>query len=142
MPKIYSLSMTVPQTAIDANGHVNNVTYVQWMQDVAIKHSHEQGATEELYRQLGTSWIIRSHFIEYKRPAFAGDEIEVLTWVANIKKARSKRKYRFVRAGDAVVLATAETDWVYVNASSGRPLAVDEAMQRCFVVVPADEEPK
>ncbi len=33
---IYTKSITIPKTAIDENGHVNNVAYVQWMQDIAV----------------------------------------------------------------------------------------------------------
>jgi len=31
---IFASSFTVPESVIDENGHVNNVAYVQWMQDV------------------------------------------------------------------------------------------------------------
>jgi acyl-CoA thioester hydrolase len=34
---IFSYTFTVPQSAIDEYGHVNNVIYVQWMQDAAIQ---------------------------------------------------------------------------------------------------------
>ena len=36
LSSIYTKNITIPQTAIDENGHVNNVTYVQWMQDIAV----------------------------------------------------------------------------------------------------------
>ena len=39
MAAIGAVELVVPDTAIDANGHVNNVQYVQWMQDAAIAHS-------------------------------------------------------------------------------------------------------
>ena len=76
MPKIFHHTFIVPEDAIDGNGHVNNVVYVQWMQDVAILHSNHQGGTIEKYLSLGSSWIVRSHQIEYLSPAFSGDEIE------------------------------------------------------------------
>ncbi len=34
MSAIYAYEITVPASAIDENGHLNNVAYVQWMQDV------------------------------------------------------------------------------------------------------------
>lgn len=79
MPKIFTHHLVIPDTANDANGHVNNVVYIQWMQDVATMHSDAQGCTRERYRELNSSWFIRSHRIDYFRPAFAGDEIEILT---------------------------------------------------------------
>ena len=33
--RVYTRSFTIPADAIDENGHVNNVAYVRWMQDIA-----------------------------------------------------------------------------------------------------------
>ena len=41
----YRHEFTVPESAVDQNGHVNNVVYVQWMQDVAVLHSDAVGGT-------------------------------------------------------------------------------------------------
>ncbi|HCB02612.1 MAG TPA: acyl-CoA thioesterase, partial [Anaerolineae bacterium] len=38
LSSIYSKIINIPKTAIDENGHVNNVAYVQWMQDIAVEH--------------------------------------------------------------------------------------------------------
>ena len=43
MPDIYTKRFPVPPSAIDANAHVNNLAYVEWMQDIAIEHSDTQG---------------------------------------------------------------------------------------------------
>ena len=141
MAKIYSYRFTIPIEANDENGHVNNVAYVQWMQDVATMHSDSQGCTRELYQRLGSSWIVRSHHIEYIRPAFAGDEIEIKTWVCNLKRASSLRRYRFLNAVTRSILAQAETDWVYVTASTGRPRKINTEVSEAFILVPPEEEP-
>ena len=96
MIRIYRHDIEVPPSAIDENGHVNNVQYVQWMQDAAVQHSNAAGCTQ-VTLALGATWVIRSHQIEYLRPAFQGDHLVVLTWVSNFRKVRSLRKYRFFR---------------------------------------------
>jgi len=141
MPKIYRERFTVPADANDDNGHVNNVAYVQWMQDVAMRHSSAQGATAELYAQLGSSWVVRSHRVDYLRPAFAGDELEVWTWVCNLRRVRSHRRYRFLRASDQTLLVKAETDWVYINAQTGRPRSVHPQVVDAFDLLEPHEEP-
>ena len=40
---IYTYEFTVPDEAVDENGHVNNVMYVQWMQDAAVRHYEAMG---------------------------------------------------------------------------------------------------
>lgn len=140
MNPIYAYEFTVPAEAMDRNGHVNNVVYIQWMQDAAIEHARASGcltATEV----VGAAWVVRTHQIEYLSPAFAGDAIAVLTWVANFKKVRSLRKYKMIRTSDQTVVARAETDWVFVNAKTGRPQIISEAVKISIPVVATEQEP-
>jgi acyl-CoA thioester hydrolase len=137
---VHRHTIVVGRKALDENGHVNNVQYVQWMQDAAIEHSERVGCTR-LTREAGATWVARSHTIEYLRPAFQDERITVLTWVTNWRKVRSVRKYRFVRDADGALLARGETDWVFVDATTGRPRNIPEEMAEVFVLVPPDEEP-
>ena len=118
---------------MDENRHANNIAYVRWMQEAAIQHSAICGATR-LAQSLGATWVIRTHRIEYLSPAFAGDAITVETWVANFRKVRSLRRYKFIRAADQTVLAEAETDWVFVDAATGRPRAIPGEIRKVFGV--------
>jgi len=126
----------IPAEAIDQNGHVNNVVYVQWMQDVAVRHFHAANCADAMHA-VGGTWVVRSHRIEYKAPAFSGDSIEAQTWVADFRRVRSLRKYRFVRLPDSALLAEGETDWVFVNAETGRPVAIPDEMKNAFEQVPS-----
>lgn len=137
---VHRHTLVVSRKALDENGHVNNVQYVQWMQDAAVEHSDRTGCTR-LTLDAGAMWVARSHTIEYLRPAFLGDRITVLTWVSNWRKVRSLRKYRFVRESDGAVLARGETDWVFVDATNGRPRNVPEDVVAVFTLVPPDQEP-
>ena len=132
---VFRLEITVQPEVVNGNRHVNNVAYVQWMQEAALAHSAASGCTA-LTRQLGATWVARSHHIEYLSPAFVGEQITVLTWVADFRKVRSLRRYRFVRAADQKVLAQGETDWVFVDAASGRPRAIPPEIKNAFVILP------
>jgi acyl-CoA thioester hydrolase len=126
----YSHSFAIPEDAIDENGHVNNVAYVQWMQEIAVEHYSSIGGIEA--QGHDATWVVREHRIEYLLPAYAGEEIEVKTWVENIRRVRSLRKYEFVRKSDSKVLVRGETDWVFVDTKTGRPLPIPEKVSRVF----------
>jgi acyl-CoA thioester hydrolase len=131
-PSVFTYTFTVPQSVIDVNGHVNNVAYVQWMQDVAAVHHPEAIG----YRPAeNTTWYAREHRIEYLQPAFLGEEIEVRTWISEIRRVRVRRKYEFIRKLDGKVIVKGETDWVYVEAKTGRPIAIPEEAQVLFPVL-------
>jgi len=73
------------------------------------------------------------HNIEYLRPAFAGDRIEVNTWVVNIRRVRSLPPLPcFIRAADGKLLVKGETDWVFVDAKTGVPRLIPEEIIRIF----------
>ena len=127
---IYSKIFTVPQNSIDENGHVNNVAYVQWMQDIAVEHYASIGGIEA--QGSDATWVVREHKIEYLLPAFAGEEIEIKTWVENIRRMRSLRKYEFVRKSDGKILVKGETDWVFVDVKTGSPRAVPDEVTKVF----------
>ena len=127
---IYSKDFIIPRSAIDENGHVNNVAYVQWMQDIAVEHYSSIGGV--LAQGPDATWVVREHKIEYLLPAFEGEEIEIRTWVENVRRVRSLRKYEFVRKSDGKVLVRGETDWVFVELKTGMPRAIPEDVSRVF----------
>lgn len=127
---VYSKLITIPKSAIDGNGHVNNVAYVQWMQDIAVEHYASIGGIQA--QGPDATWVIREHRIEYFLPAFEGEEMEIRTWVENVRRVRSLRKYEFVRKSDGRVLVRGETDWVFVDARTGMPRAVPPEVIKVF----------
>jgi acyl-CoA thioester hydrolase len=128
--RTYTKIFIIPESAIDENGHVNNVAYVQWMQDIALEHYSSIGGIQA--QGPDATWVIREHKIEYFLPAYAGEEIEIRTWVENIQRVRSLRKYEFVRRADGKTLVKGETDWVFVDVKSGRPLAIPQEVVDVF----------
>jgi acyl-CoA thioester hydrolase len=100
------------------------------MQEIAVEHYASLGGIEAQGKDA--TWVVREHRIEYLIPAFAGEEIEIRTWVENIRRVRSLRKYEFVRKSDGKVLVKGETDWVFVDVKTGRPLPIPEEVSRAF----------
>src|SRR5688572_30149926 len=99
MAVTHEYEFEVPAGAIDANGHVNNVEFVRWMQEAAVAHADSAGCTAAT-KAAGATWVVRSHQVEYLRPAGSGERVRVITWVANVRRAFSLRRYQFRRAAD------------------------------------------
>ena len=135
MPKIYSKQIIIDAASIDIHNHVNNQEYLKWMQEVAIEHSALQGWPMERYLENQASWYVKSHFIEYVRPAMLGDNIAAYTWVFTLERRTSKRATLFVREKDRQVLARAQTDWIFVSLKSGRSLAIPQEVGSAFELV-------
>jgi acyl-CoA thioester hydrolase len=141
MPAIFKYELTVPDEAIDGQGHVNNLEHLRWMQEAAVAHSAAQGWPSSRYRETGGGWVVRSHKIEYLRPIFAGEQIAVYTWVSDFRKIRSLRKYKMVRESDGGVLALAETDWTFFGLKHRVPRRIPQELIEAFEIVPTEMEP-
>jgi len=139
MPQIYRYELTVPEDALDENGHVNNVEYLRWMLDAAVAHSGSQGCTQAT-RDAGATWVVRTHRIEYLIPAFAGEHVCVFTWVSNFRRVQSLRKYKVMRLEDNAVLAEGETNWVFTNAANGQLRSIPKNVMATFELLPEDKE--
>ncbi len=131
----YRKEVVIQSEHLDEMNHVNNVHYVQWMQDVATGHSAVNGWPAERYLAEGGAWFARRHTIEYLHPAVLGDTIIVETWLAEMKNVSCLRKYRFYRKSDMKVVAEAETKWGFVNITTGRPTKVFPEMMADFIIL-------
>lgn len=125
----------VEQADIDALGHANNVSFVRWINDAAIAHSTQVGFGIEACVQAGLVWVVRRHDVEYLRPAFAGEQIEVLTWPEAMSGATSLRRTLFRRGAE--ILARAETTWALFDVQGKRPRRVPEAMRAAYGFIEA-----
>ncbi len=139
MPRIFPVRIPVAASDIDANEHVNNLAYLRWMQEAAWAHSSAQGWTPPRYRELGAGWFVRSHFIEYLRPAHLGDVLLLHTWVGEMKAGSCVRRFLFLREGAGEPVATARTRWAFVDLATGRPTRIPPEVASSFPVVPEDD---
>ncbi|MDG1754663.1 MAG: thioesterase family protein [Rhodothermales bacterium] len=119
----HSWTFDVPAQVIDLHGHVNNVAYVQWMQDAAVRHTKAVSG-DIAADSAGVIWVARSHEIEYLRPLFEGDTLRIETWIGDVQRATSERRYTFF-CGDREV-ARGRTKWVCLDKVSGRPRAIPD----------------
>lgn len=138
MPAIFEYAHTVAPEEIDILGHANNLAYVAWMQSAALAHSAAQGWPTDAYQRLGAGWVVRTHQITYRLPAFEGEQVVIHTWVAGMKKATSLRRYQMVRASDRKTLATAATDWAFITYATGLPTRIPAEIIRAFEIVPQE----
>lgn len=136
MPAIYEHHLTVTPQEIDRLGHVNNLEYLRWALAAAIAHSAAQGWPTDAYERLGAGFVVRSHEIKYLVSAMEGDDVVVRTWVSEFRRVSCLRRFKMVRRRDEKVLATAATEWAFVNFSTFILERVPQDIAEAFVIVP------
>ena len=114
----FELEITVKPGDIDEIGHVNNVVYLSWVQDVAIAHWEFLTTAAQRTQYV---WVALRHEIEYAGQAFLHDAIDARTWTGTARGLRYPRHTEIIRRTDKKVLATALTQWCPLDRASGRP---------------------
>jgi acyl-CoA thioester hydrolase len=127
----FEMPIRVEESDIDGLGHVNNVSYVRWVQNVAAAHWMALAPPEEQAKLL---WVVLRHEIDYKRPAYLGDEIVARTWVGAATRIRFDRHSEILLARDRTVLARALTVWCPLDSVTRRPTVVSAELRSRFSV--------
>ena len=135
--KVHRYSHTVKADEIDDLNHAGNYHYVKWMQHAAVSHSTAIGWSPGAYDGIGAGWVVRSHQVTYLLPAFEGDGLIIETWVADMKSATSLRRYRILNS-QGQLLATAETNWAFINYERQKPVRIPAEVRNSFEPVITD----
>jgi acyl-CoA thioester hydrolase len=127
MPFVYRT--VVRDDDIDDLGHANNLVYVRWVLEAAVAHSQAAGFGARAYLERGQVFVVRRHELEYLRPAFAGDALEIETRVTAFSAATSQRSTVIRRERDGGLLAAGRTTWAYLVQASGRPTRIPDDLR-------------
>lgn len=125
----FSLPILVTPADIDAMGHVNNVVYLRWMQEAAAAH-WETAASPALREQ--TAWVVVRHEIDYKTPAFVGEQLVARTWVGEPAGATWERFIEIRRPDGDKLLARGRSVYAALDRGTGRPRRVDTHLRQPF----------
>ncbi|WP_417885659.1 acyl-CoA thioesterase [Zunongwangia sp.] len=128
-PQIFELTLQVTESDLDEQNHVNNVQYVQWIQDVAKAHWENRASTVQ---KSIFFWVVVRHEIDYKQQAFLNDEILLQTYVDEITNVTSIRHVVIRNKATNKVLAQAKTIWCLMNHETKRPTRIDNDMKVLF----------
>jgi len=129
-PEVFFHDIQVKAEHIDTMLHVNNVVYVQWVQDAAYAHwmAKAPASIRDQY-----NWVVLKHEIEYKSPAFISEELMAKTWVFDYAGVKSTRIVQIYRKKDNRLLAEARSLWCLIHSGNGRPARIGEDIKSVFV---------
>lgn len=127
--KAFEQTITVQQQDIDDLNHVNNVVFVQWVQDIASAHWNVL-ATPEI--QSKYAWVVLKHEIEYFSPAVLHDVLMVKTWVEKSEGVRSERHVEFYQQESNKLVVRAKTMWCLLDARTMRPRRIESDILTLF----------
>ncbi|WP_055442239.1 acyl-CoA thioesterase [Lacinutrix himadriensis] len=119
--KTFEFSVTVTNEDLDEFNHVNNIRYIQWIQDIAKAH-WKQIATEDIYNSY--FWVVKKHIVDYKASAHLYDEVKITTKFMDAQGATAKSIIEMHNNSTQKILLKAETTWCLMAKQTKRPTRV------------------
>jgi acyl-CoA thioester hydrolase len=126
--EVFTVPLEIVPAHIDANGHVNNVVYVGWLQDVGTAHWNAR--FDEETRALW-SWVALRHEIDYLRALQPDATAVARTWVGDPQGPRFARYVR-IEDGEGRLCAQGVSEWCLVDARTMRPTRIPATMLPTF----------
>jgi len=128
---IYSKKFTVKEKTQNYIRHVNNLRYLEWFIDTAIEHAEKLGWGMQVCKNMGLAWVATTHTIEYKKPAYQNDKLEIKTWITKVTATRITRVYECYRGEE--LISKASTIWVLVDYNAEKPRAIPKELKDKFL---------
>ena len=121
--------ITVTQDDLDELNHVNNVRYVQWINDVSKAHWYNRATPDMINSYV---WVVLKHHIDYKNAAFFNDIIKLKTYVILTKGVKSTRVVEMYNESTNKLLVKSETNFCLLSKDSLKPTRIPEEISNLF----------
>ena len=127
--KKYHKPLIVKAADLDELHHVNNVRYLDWVQQIS--KEHWEVLTNKTWEQQ-YFWVVKRHQITYYSPALLGEDLILTTYVREASGATSKRQVEIRKSQEDGLVAECLTDWVLLDRQTGKPARIPREMKEIF----------
>ena len=112
----HSFNIEIDPSDIDFMGHVNNASYLKWVQAAVVNHWQRFAPAEAVAEHL---WVALKHEITYRKPTFLNDDVIATVLLEKVQGARAFYE-TVIRRGEEV-LAEVKSSWCCLDATTLRP---------------------
>ncbi|MEM7602038.1 MAG: thioesterase family protein [Verrucomicrobiota bacterium] len=120
---------------IDMNQHVHNSKYFDYV--LAARYDQMErcyGMSMQAFLDRGFSWVVRSSYMEHKRPLHIGDAAIVQTFIEEIKPRGVLVGFEINKESDGKLVAKGKFDYAMVSMDTGRPQPIPEDILKAYSI--------
>ncbi len=125
----FEMKIPVRTYDIDAAGHVSNIVYIRWLEDMRLELFNKHFSFESLVNG-GSTLVLKSTYVEYKRSISLFDVVTARMWVDSIAKASLQLHAEFYANG--MLTTTARHVGVFVDLKNLKPRRVPQEVIEKF----------
>ncbi|MGM0986175.1 MAG: acyl-CoA thioesterase [Pseudomonadota bacterium] len=122
--RISRIALRVRGYHLDGYGHVNNARYLEFLEEGRWGYFDDRPGLAAFLQRGDVAFVAVNLNIDYRRAAVAGDDLEVLTRLAELgsRRARMHQEIRQVRDGRTV--ASADITFVLLDVAVNRAMEI------------------
>lgn len=124
---MFAHTLTVRFRDLDAMDHVNNATYLTYLEEARLAFAPEMGVDWPRFRQQG--FVIAHCDIDYRHPAVLGDVLTVELTAGAMGRTSFEFLYRILRS-DGRLIAEARTVQVCYDSTRNRLIRLPDEWRR------------
>ena len=132
---ISELTVRVNYSEVDQMGVVYHARYIVWLDMARTEHLRRAGTTYREMEASGYRLVMGELQMRYRQPARYDDLVRVRCWVRELASRRVTFGYAIERADDGLLLATATTAMLVLNADMS-PTRLPETIRSVLMEVP------
>jgi acyl-CoA thioester hydrolase len=130
--EIFTQRLPVDAADIDELGHVNNIVYLRYAQEIAIAHWRARATAEMVVNYV---WVVMRHEVDYRAALTLGDEVEVRTWVDDAPQGAAWARFvEIYKSGADKPSAQIRSNWALLDANTRRVKRVPMEIVQRFLV--------
>jgi acyl-CoA thioester hydrolase len=120
----FRLRRTVEWQDLDPAHHINNAVYLAYLEECRLQAQLAIGWSQARMQEAGLAIRVRRYQIEYRQPGLLGDELELATWISDMRETTALRHWTVARVGDGELLAQAHMHWEAVDPETEQPISI------------------
>ena len=125
-PGIFRIRKRVDLQDVNSKKELDPATLLVFAGECGRQVINAHGWPMERMLDEGFAILLKSNRIEYFQPACLDDELELATWVSNVRRVSALRHYTIQRVKDGARLAWIHALGVWVNLAGGAPRRAPE----------------
>lgn len=117
----FETDLVVRPDDIDMNNHVHNSKYLDYV--LAARYDQMRRCYKmsmDEFIAMGVGWVVKTCFIEFKRPLVLGDIITVRTAIEEVGESNVKVRFTILKKESGKLASDGYFEYTMVNLKTGR----------------------
>ncbi|MDR5865996.1 acyl-CoA thioesterase [Halomonas koreensis] len=123
---------------LDGYGHVNNARYLEFLEEGRWAYFDERPALAEVIQRGEVAFVAVNLNIDYRRAAVAGDDLEVVTGLAELGSRSARMHQEIRRARDGKSVASADLTFVLLDVAANKAVSIDGELREALAPLVVD----